>query len=60
MKKISTEEMQRSNAWSVWRPTRTRHRQYKTCALCGAHLDPGERCDCLTATKEGGTGNAQR
>ena len=19
---------------------------YKTCALCGAHLDPQERCDC--------------
>lgn len=21
---------------------------YKTCPNCGAHLDPGERCDCLT------------
>ena len=20
--------------------------QYKTCSLCGAHLDPGEHCDC--------------
>lgn len=19
---------------------------YKTCPKCGAHLDPGERCDC--------------
>ena len=19
---------------------------YKTCPLCGAHLDPGESCDC--------------
>ena len=19
---------------------------YHTCRLCGAHLDPGERCDC--------------
>lgn len=19
---------------------------FKTCAVCGAHLDPGERCDC--------------
>ena len=19
---------------------------YKTCPDCGAHLDPGERCDC--------------
>ena len=22
--------------------------QYKTCPYCGAHLDPGERCDCKT------------
>lgn len=21
---------------------------YRTCPLCGAHLDPGERCDCRT------------
>ena len=20
--------------------------QYKTCPDCGAHLDPGEKCDC--------------
>ena len=20
---------------------------YRTCPDCGAHLDPGERCDCL-------------
>ena len=20
---------------------------YKTCPLCGAHLDPGESCDCV-------------
>lgn len=20
--------------------------QYSTCAECGAHLDPGEKCDC--------------
>lgn len=19
---------------------------YKTCRFCGAHLDPGERCEC--------------
>ena len=19
---------------------------YRTCPYCGAHLDPGERCDC--------------
>ena len=21
---------------------------YRTCPLCGAHLDPGEACDCVT------------
>ncbi len=21
---------------------------YKKCSLCGANLDPGERCDCQT------------
>ena len=21
-------------------------KQYKTCPACGAHLDPGESCDC--------------
>lgn len=20
--------------------------QYRVCPICGAHLDPGERCDC--------------
>lgn len=20
--------------------------KYKTCPVCGAHLDPGEKCDC--------------
>lgn len=25
---------------------------YKTCPYCGAHLDPGERCDCDGAKKE--------
>ena len=23
--------------------------RYKECPYCGAALDPGERCDCLTA-----------
>ena len=23
---------------------------YKTCSHCGAHLDPGERCDCQIHT----------
>ncbi len=22
---------------------------YKTCPRCGAHLDPGESCDCMEA-----------
>jgi hypothetical protein len=27
---------------------------YDTCPECGAHLDPGERCDCReAATAEG-------
>ncbi len=25
---------------------------YWTCPDCGAHLDPGEHCDCETTTKE--------
>ncbi len=26
---------------------------YKTCQWCGDHLDPGERCECMTrATAE--------
>lgn len=24
---------------------------YHTCPLCGANLDPGERCDCLERKK---------
>lgn len=24
---------------------------YQTCPGCGAHLDPGERCDCREAQK---------
>ena len=26
--------------------------KYRTCPICGAHLDPCERCDCETMTKE--------
>lgn len=22
------------------------HPYYRTCPECGAHLDPGEKCDC--------------
>lgn len=25
---------------------------FKKCALCGAHLDPGELCDCRETEKE--------
>lgn len=25
---------------------------YKTCPQCGAHLDPGERCDCQDTAKD--------
>lgn len=25
---------------------------YRTCPHCGAHLDPGERCDCRDAQRE--------
>lgn len=25
---------------------------YKTCPECGAHLDPGEKCDCLKEAKK--------
>ena len=24
---------------------------YRTCSHCGAHLDPGERCDCRGALR---------
>lgn len=24
---------------------------YRECSLCGAHLDPGERCDCRETEK---------
>lgn len=26
--------------------------QYRVCEECGAHLDPGERCDCDHEKKE--------
>lgn len=25
---------------------------YNTCPYCGAHLDPGERCDCQDKPEE--------
>ena len=24
---------------------------FKTCSHCGAHLDPGEKCDCIGAMR---------
>ena len=28
---------------------------YKTCPLCGAHLDPGEVCECKREAAPGAT-----
>ncbi len=25
---------------------------FRTCPHCGAHLDPGEKCDCLESLRE--------
>lgn len=36
---------------------------FKVCSLCGAHLDPGELCDCQETEKEAApaaTGTASR
>ncbi len=37
-------------------PGRKRRRrmvvQYRVCPVCGAHLDPGEVCDCRRVKKE--------
>lgn len=27
---------------------------YKICPHCGAHLDPGEKCDCVRSADFGG------
>ena len=29
-------------------PAQKRNTYYKTCPLCKANLDPGEKCDCTT------------
>lgn len=29
-------------------------RYYRTCPCCGAHLDPGERCDCEEKSEQNG------
>mgnify|MGYP004599087279 CR=1 FL=1 len=30
-----------------------KHTYFTTCPYCGAHLDPGERCDCPRASPGG-------
>ena len=29
-----------------------KHNYFKVCELCGAHLDPGEKCDCRGADRK--------
>lgn len=33
---------------------------YRECPLCGAHLDPGERCDCTAQAADRATAQAAR
>ena len=33
---------------------------YKTCPICGAALDPGERCDCNEYQNAATRGNSQQ
>ena len=30
-----------------------KHTYYSTCPICGANLDPGEKCTCTAERKEG-------
>ena len=32
---------------------------YKVCPLCGAHLDPGECCDCAAPSNQQTSGDLQ-
>lgn len=32
-----------------------KHTYYSTCPICGANLDPGEKCTCTAELKGGGT-----
>ena len=34
-----------------------KHTYYSTCPICGANLDPGEKCTCTAERKEGDTMN---
>lgn len=33
---------------------------YNTCPHCGAHLDPGERCDCQDKQEEPANTDTQK
>lgn len=33
---------------------------YRPCPYCGAHLDPGERCDCQAPAKSKTFGNLDK
>lgn len=35
-----------------------RRNPYRTCPICGAHLDPGEQCDCQDKKEEAAPGAA--
>lgn len=46
----------RKNPWDVKaQPLKKTGGQYRTCPHCGAHLDPGERCDCRDAASNSQT-----
>lgn len=34
-----------------------KHTYYSTCPICGANLDPGEKCTCTAELKGGDTMN---
>ena len=34
-----------------------KHTYYRTCPICGANLDPGEKCTCTAEAKGGDTMN---
>lgn len=34
-----------------------KHTYYSTCPICGANLDPGEKCTCTAERKGGDTMN---
>lgn len=57
----NTKNLLRSGAQQGVGPFRQRFRQpdhgpryYTVCPLCGAHIDPGERCDCTRREEPAG------